>query len=397
MQPKNEHISAAIKRAKQLTDFQWTPINDIPTYTKNLGNTVLPAGETVTGFPYGSEEKNDKFLCENVTFKSFLSAIPNPYSKIYQAGLAEFDAVNYGIVCNGLVRYALGIPFRVSTALWHTIPGMNLVKARGEYTVNEIELCDVLYAFGEGRNHVALITDIIYDESGRIIEIEVSEAVRPACIRKRYPIDEFYEKYSLFALWRYENIDDIPLFDKQTDDLLFRSKIDTIAPKITVDNGNESNYLEGEITIISAVSSGNDVIEVIKNDEVIEEIHFYKKAVISRKLTRGYYIIRLKSTEDIVKFCINFASIRHIVNSDQTITVSAELTDKRSEIHYLDFRKKGIDIAPLSKYEPLTDDEKQSGVFTREIPNDAMNYKVYFKNAYGIWTYPMKAIFETKK
>ena len=276
MQPKNDHISAAIQRARQLTDFQWTPVKDIPTYTKKLGNTVMPAGKPLIGFPYASEERTDKFLCENVTFKSFLTAISNPYSKLYQAGLAEFDAVNYGIVCNGLVRYALGIPYRVSTALWHTIPGMKLIKERGNYTLNEIKLCDILYAFGEGRNHVALITDIICDGNGNIFEIEVSEAVRPTCIRMRYSADEFYEKYSLFALWRYENIDDIPLFDTQTDDFLFNSKTETILSKITVDNGDESNYLEGDRIFIFAVSDDADVIEVIKNKEITEEINFYK-------------------------------------------------------------------------------------------------------------------------
>ena len=159
--PANAAEYAAIARSKQLTDFKWTPVRDVPTYIVGIGNTVLPAGVTVTGFPYASEERNDKFICENVSFESFMSAVKNPYSKIYQPGHAAYSAINYGIVCNGLLRYAFGIPYRVSTARWYTIPGMRQIKPRGEYTVDEMRLCDVLYAFGEGRNHVAMITDIL--------------------------------------------------------------------------------------------------------------------------------------------------------------------------------------------------------------------------------------------
>ena len=151
-QPCTDAEKAIIRRVRQLTDFCWTPIRDIPTYTRQMGNTVLPAGETIQGFLYASEEKNDKFFCENVSFETFLSAIPNPHSKLYQPGKGAFDAPSYGIVCNGLVRYAFGIRRRVPTACWHTIPGMRMIKPHGKYTVEDIKLCDVLYAFGEGES-----------------------------------------------------------------------------------------------------------------------------------------------------------------------------------------------------------------------------------------------------
>jgi hypothetical protein len=47
------------------------------------------------------------------------------------------------------------------------------------------------------------------------------------------------------------------------------------------------------------------------------------------------------------------------------------------------------DAATLSKVEELTEEEKKTGSFTRKIPNDAVNFKVYFENKYGIWTHTM--------
>jgi hypothetical protein len=384
---------AVIRRARQLTDFCWTPIRDIPTYTKKDGNTVLPAGKPIRGFLYGSEEQNDKFFCENVSFETFLSTIQNPYGKIYQPGKGALNAPNYGIVCNGLARYALGIHRRVSTARWYTIPGMRMVKQRGRYTVEEIKLCDVLYAFGEGRNHVALLTDILRADSGEIDGIEVSEAVRPVCKRAIYSPDELYEKYALFGLWRYDYIDDVPCFDESEDDLLQNSGIEKTAPRLAVDNGNKSNYLEGEDVVLSAWTDGEDIIEVYRNGSLVEEIRFSKRAFLPRKFLRGYYVLRLTNARESVEFCVNKAVISHKV-ADGNITITVDSCDEKSQILYFDFRVEGKDFSALEKYEELTDNEKQSGNFTRLIPSGGKNYKVYFINKYGVWTQPMTPIFD---
>jgi cation transport ATPase len=83
---------------------------------------------------------------------------------------------------------------------WGDIPGMRQVAPRGAYSAEEIRLCDVLHAFGEGRNHVALITDILRDEDGVIRQIEVSEAARPSCRRACYGVEEYLEVASFASL-----------------------------------------------------------------------------------------------------------------------------------------------------------------------------------------------------
>ena len=45
--------------------------------------------------------------------------------------------------------------------------------------------------------------------------------------------------------------------------------------------------------------------------------------------------------------------------------------------------------AKLSTILYLTDEEKSSGHYERKIPDDALYFKVYYENKYGIWTHTM--------
>lgn len=391
--PDTPQKAAIIARARQLTDFKWTPVRDVPTFTLEAGNFVFPAGIEVVGFPYSSTERTDKFLTENVSFEAFLSAVTNPYSKIYQAGMGAFNSCNYGIVCNGLVRYALGIKRRVSTLCCPTIPGMRCIAKKGEYSTNDIELCDMLYVVNENRsNHIAIITDIFKDDNNETVGIEVSEACRPVCIRYSFSNKDFLEKYKLFALWRYDYLNDVPLLDEHEDNLIKNNPYNK-QPNIAVDNGDKSNYLEGEKIIISAKTENVDTINVFKDGEKAEEIKFDKKALIARDFTKGYYTLTLEKTGESVEFCVNKAKLEHEVKNGE-ITVYADPCDRRSEILYMDFRIEGNGYgwASLAKYEELTDEEKKTGVFKRKIPDNGKNFKVYFKNKYGVWVHRMTAI-----
>lgn len=384
--PKNQAVAAAIARSRQLTDFKWTPIRDVPTYYTNQGLSVLPAGVEITGFPYASTEKTDKFFCENVSFETFLSAIPNPYSKLYQPGNAAYNSCNYGVVCNGLVRYALGIKYRVNTEKWSTISGMREIKPKNEYTVDEMKLCDILYAYGEGRNHVSLITDIQRDEKGVICFVEVSEAVRPTCVRRLFTPELFYEKFKLFSLYRYDYLDLVPSFDEENDKLLFESGIEKITPKIAVDNGNKSNYSLGDTILISVFLSGGDTVQIYRDGELTEEVKVFKRALIPRILSKGYYTVKLKESGDSAEFCVTAPDISFSV-SDGVITVSANSMDEKSKIVYMDFRRNGEYFPPLQKYEELSEEEKTSGKIVRTLVENGENFKVYFENKYGIWTH----------
>ena len=79
--PNSKGKAAVLARSRQLTEFRWTPLRDIPVYTKATGKTVLCAGVEKQGMLYSSTEPNDKFITENVSFETFLRMIKIPSQK----------------------------------------------------------------------------------------------------------------------------------------------------------------------------------------------------------------------------------------------------------------------------------------------------------------------------
>ena len=115
--PDSKGKEAVLFRGRQLTEFRWTPLRDIPVYTKATGKTKLPAGEQQQGMIYSSTEPTDKFIGENISFETFLTAVANPDSALYTKDLNGHNNswAYFGIVCNGFVRYTLNIRRRFST------------------------------------------------------------------------------------------------------------------------------------------------------------------------------------------------------------------------------------------------------------------------------------------
>ncbi|MBR4866498.1 MAG: hypothetical protein IKU11_07400, partial [Clostridia bacterium] len=224
-----------------------------------------------------------------------------------------------------------------------------------------------------------------------VVGVEVSEAVRPSCRRAVFTPEEFYEKYALFGLCRYDLLDQVPPLDKEQDALLWKSGLQYNRPKIAVDNGNRSNYLAGETVLISVFGDGSDTLDLMRNGEVIKSLRVDARAMIPMEPQPGYYTASLRQAGESVEFAVNRANIIHTLR-DGEITIHADPQDPESRILYADFRVKGERVAALARYEELTDEEMETGCFTRPIPPDGENYKVYFENKYGVWTHPMTKI-----
>ena len=87
------------------------------------------------------------------------------------------------------------------------------------------------------------------------------------------------------------------------------------------------------------------------------------------------------------------AEISHTVENGM-ITVTFDSHDENSVATHLDFREAGAGgtWSPLAAWTRLTDEERAAGCFTRKIPEDGKNYKLSFRNSYGIWVHPMTKI-----
>ena len=404
--PDSSGKEAAIFRSRQITEFKWTPVGDIPAFSKTADKVFLPAGVEQKGMIYSSAEPNDKFIAENVSFETILTVIANPDSAIYHKNLnGHGNSWSYfGIVCSGLVRYALDIKPRSTTKCWQDIPGMVKIAEAGAYTAEDIQLCDILLIYDK-RKHVVLITDVLRDENGKVQKVEVSEAIPTTCVRNQYDLETFYEKYTGFSLWRYDFVDTVSMPDAEENASLQRGVPGL--PSVAVDCGNKANYRAEEDVVISSFADGENQVEVCCDGEILETLSFSGKGKISKQFNRGYYVLKQKNTGETVEFCVTDPQIKHTVK-DGMITIQADPCDSQSKILYMDFREKSkgermaekgfetngvafysTKAAVLSKVELLTEEEQKNGVFTRELPEDAVNFKVYFENKYGVWTHTM--------
>ena len=179
-----------------------------------------------------------------------------------------------------------------------------------------------------------------------------------------------------------------------------------------MDYGNKSNYLVGEEVVISVFTPGIHNVEIVRDGWPVERITVNAPAKIVRTLKKGYYTVRLMDSGEAVEFAVNKAQLSYTVSGNE-ITVTADACDPNSEIVYMDFREvtrtklagaSKVDAAgqavefynpicaSLAKVEELTDEEEASGIITRSIPSDGGNFKVYFRNKYGVWVHPMTEI-----
>ena len=72
------------EKAHQIADIEWTPLKDIPGLTK-----PIPAGIMRTGIPYSSVKEKDKFVGQEVSFHTFMTALHTPRNVLYTEDVKE--------------------------------------------------------------------------------------------------------------------------------------------------------------------------------------------------------------------------------------------------------------------------------------------------------------------
>ncbi len=205
--PTCEEMANVIKRSRQMTDIVWEPLVDIPRYCLADGDYSgqsethfldwCKPGHQYIGIPYsgsGEPDRNTKKINPetfagkwgyykfhvgiDIDFETFVTACRYPDSifgeRAHQSA-PDFDSSPYGTYCSALVGYALGYRQPLPKVIeFCSSPDFNPVHAHlPEVSPEDLQLCDILI---NGAFHVAIITDLIRDGSGKVTEIEVSEA-----------------------------------------------------------------------------------------------------------------------------------------------------------------------------------------------------------------------------
>lgn len=289
----------AVKKAYQMTDLEFTPLNTIE---HNLGS--FEAGETYKGLIYSSVKEIETYVGSNVSFHTFMTAINNPRSKIYteQINKAPYHGKNckayYGTVCSGLVTFALGLNSPRLNSF--DFPDSELMELIEDNTPEKLKIADVLWKKG----HVALITDIIRDDDGMVSMLEISEAIGSRCKRYYVSRKKFIEAVmsNFKRIYRYKEIGSntcyIPAneFVAVGDEALMPFVYNN---DLCVDKGDRSNYLEGEKVIINIMNTDGYMIEVYKDDNLYleQEIRDFSDYPLDY-LSYGDYKARIKIIYD---------------------------------------------------------------------------------------------------
>lgn len=154
-----------VKRAKQMTSIQWTPLKDIAGWA---GGLTYQAGVTYTGLPYGQPVDAD-YVPWETSLVGFLDAVNDPNSKMYTSNATYNEiAPYYSIDCSAFVSWAWDLGSRKDT---RGIPNYATVVSTSSYENAQVGDC-----FNKSGTHVVLITDVDYDSSGAIVSIEISES-----------------------------------------------------------------------------------------------------------------------------------------------------------------------------------------------------------------------------
>lgn len=304
VRPKSQGVANAIKRAYQFTDVLWTPQGEYPgvDYGPVEGRVkyMFQPGVTYRGVPYeGGVISTNNYTGLCVDLDTFLSALDSPNSALY-----NYDNNNdkgggyYGTVCSKLVQYALAIPATHNTANIPNLEKVITVAAAGEYTMEDVQLGDILCY---PSSHTAMVTGIYRNayhgrnSGGEILYIEVSDAVYPVCRRRLYNLESFTETWiTNYGLYRYTLIDDVPYvendFVKIDGD---REAIKYADYALMPYEGNKRNYIQD--------SSGTVKVHILKTG--------YTKAVVKRD---GEIVDTINITSSTKEFTFSKATTGHV-------------------------------------------------------------------------------------
>ncbi len=253
------------ERASRIAKLSWTPKGEIP----KINGGYLPLKE-YNGVLYSSVKELDKFVGQEVSFQTFLSAVNNPRSVLYteQVNSPPYKGVNcaayYGTVCSMTTNYALGMNRPYRSSMYKELP---FIEKVANQSFESASSGDILIL---EKGHMILITDVIRDQNNQVNTIELLESNSSGTSLKRYSIssinkrfkDETWELLRSACLAEIDDSYDSFLWDE--DKFLYNNE------DLCLSRGNWATYREGEDVLVNVLSSGYDEIVLTRNGQVEE-------------------------------------------------------------------------------------------------------------------------------
>ena len=189
---------------------------NIVDWANYLYNLTWVAQETIYGWRYGyTFEKGESYrlpyaqpinagayIGYGVSIETFLAAAADA-SSVYYSKMSEYNgwySTYYGTDCSAFVSLCWG----TSRKTTYTIPSVstNYGYATESNIRSYLQLGDALNSNDAG--HVVLVTDLTFDDSGSLTQIEITEQTPPQLKRSYYTPTELAAKYGAqYTIQRY--------------------------------------------------------------------------------------------------------------------------------------------------------------------------------------------------
>lgn len=401
-----------VKRTHQLTDIEYTPVADLPAQedTYQADGYKILAGTSCTGMKYSSVRVEQLYVPQAVSLKTFMTALANPNSYLYtRESNVPNSKTYYGAVCSTFVAYAYGIDNVIPTTIsFMNYPGFTPLP---EYmqNPNSLKIGNMLNHAG---SHIAIITDIIRDFSGKILLIETSDAWHPFMRRRLLSPEQIQTGYfdNGFKAYKYEYIDAVPYTPSpwvavDDEEHTSPSTNGNLSPR----RGEDANWRASENVEIDIIDVGTYTSYVVteRNTNAVVETHSIPSGnlIMLTGLSAGQYAVYLTdgtNNSDSVAFNVMDTVETYETIEDGVVRVSYQ-TDlgTPSAILWCNNNPTCYDRRAVRYFHVLTDEEIADGQATvnkppideleyqdeeYEAPNGIWEMRVMYKTEFGLYT-----------
>lgn len=277
----------ALRRLDYIEHLRWIPLAKVSdSYVATTDDYYFNAGNVAVGVSYSDVAGTRKYVPNNVSLRTFMTATKNRRSLLYTEDLASniskygmtYTTGNrkcyYGSVCSGLTAWVMGLDTLYLSGEYgsDSIPGMSSVSSPN---ANNVKPLDLVWCEG----HITIISDIYKDDFGAVAFVVLAEMSSPYPHRTIYTPEQFEARllrnggYTVHRWSGWENLTE-PEASEYTQYLLGQTRKEPEwGGDIMCFAGDYAAFAEGDTIHLNARrNSVYTGVELYKNDVLLQTI-----------------------------------------------------------------------------------------------------------------------------
>ena len=393
----------ALRRVDYIEHLRWVPLAKVPNgypdsssaSATNVGDTYFDlAGQLAVGVPYSDVAETRTYVPNNVSLRTFMTAVKNRRSLLYTEELHKnvskygktytqgHRRAYYGEVCCGLLAWIMGMDTMYLSGDFgsNNVPGLSSVAYN---SVDDLRPLDMIWQDG----HIQIISDIWKDEFGNVKYIGWAEMSTPYPYRGLLTPELFNERLTAISgtihRWTgWENLTE-PEDSEYSQYLLGQTRKEPEwSGDIMCFAGDYAAFVEGDIIHLNARrNSVYTGVELYKDDVLLQTIDITALSadtivtpntedwvdvnLTTLNLAYGKYKARLTdgtNTTDYTYFEIIGVTMS-ATKSGNTVTIAFG-SSNGTPVSVEQVKENGFPNSPNSKMHEITAEEVSAGTMT---------------------------------